>query len=91
MQAVLIRQSLIITRATLDDAKGILELQHLAYQSEATLYNDFSIPPLRQTLAELENEFETKTILKVVENKRLLGSVRFYEREETCYLERLIV
>lgn len=43
----------IITAASPADAAAILALQKLAYQSEARLYNDFSIPPLLQTLEEL--------------------------------------
>ena len=39
-----------ITQATAEDAAAILALQRLAYQSEAEVYGDFSIPPLTQTL-----------------------------------------
>lgn len=35
-----------ITIAGRDDAAAILELQRLAYQSEAELYQDWNIPPL---------------------------------------------
>ena len=35
------------------DARAILGLQKLAYQSEARLYNDWSLPPLAQTLESL--------------------------------------
>lgn len=45
-----------ILPATLADAPEILALQRLAYQAEARLYADWSIPPLTQTLAELEAE-----------------------------------
>lgn len=41
---------MIIERASLEDAKEILELQKLAYVSEAEIYNDYSIPPMMQTL-----------------------------------------
>lgn len=91
MQSSLPTAAYTIGGATLSDAGVILELQHLAYQSEARLYDDFSIPPLTQTLVELEREFETKTILKAIDKEYLLGSVRFYEKESTCYLERLII
>lgn len=45
-----------ILPATVADAPEILALQRLAYQAEARLYADWSIPPLTQTLAELEAE-----------------------------------
>ena len=32
------------------DAAEILELQRIAYQSEAEIYNDYSIQPLTQSL-----------------------------------------
>ena len=39
-----------ITSAHVDDASEILNLQKLAYRSEAEIYNDWSIAPLHQTL-----------------------------------------
>jgi ech hydrogenase subunit C len=40
------------------DAPEILTLQKIAYQSEAELYGDDSLPALHQTLEDLENDFE---------------------------------
>jgi ech hydrogenase subunit C len=45
-------------RADLSDAPEILALQKIAYQSEAELYGDDSLPALHQTLHELEDDFE---------------------------------
>ena len=45
-----------IARACLSDAAEILSLQRLAYQSEARLYGDWSLPPLIQSLPELIEE-----------------------------------
>ena len=45
-------------RADLSDAPEILALQKIAYQSEAELYGDDSLPALHQTLQELEHDFE---------------------------------
>ncbi len=73
------------------DAAAILELQQLAYQSEARLYNDFNIPPLTQTLNELKSDFISKIFLKVQVKRKIIGSVRGYQRESICYVERLIV
>jgi hypothetical protein len=42
---------MMITQAAAADAAEILALQKLAYQSEAAIYQDYSIPPLTQTLA----------------------------------------
>jgi ribosomal protein S18 acetylase RimI-like enzyme len=80
-----------ITRAFSEDMTTILELQKLAYQSEAQLYNDFSIPPLVQTLDELRNDFFRKLFLKIQIEGKIVGSVRGYQAGDTCYIERLIV
>ena len=47
-----------------------------AYQSEAELYGDWSIPPLTQTLSSLEAEFTDTIFLKAEIHGRLVGSVR---------------
>lgn len=80
-----------IVKASIEDASVLLELQKLAYRSEAVLYNDFSIPPLVQTLEGLKEEFSTKTVLKAVLGDQLVGSVRGWEKNATCFVERLVV
>jgi len=55
-----------ITKASIIDTKEILCLQKIAYQSEAAIYNDYSIPPLLQTLAEINNEFASKIFFKTI-------------------------
>ncbi|MBI5817529.1 MAG: GNAT family N-acetyltransferase [Verrucomicrobia bacterium] len=82
---------LTIDRATLEDAETILALQKLAYQSEAKLYNDWSLPPLTQTLESLGEEFRTSVILKATEDNRIVGSVRAKVSGGTCAIGRLIV
>lgn len=83
--------SLPITRATIEDAQEILNLQKLAYQSEAAIYQDYTIPPLTQTLPEMEAELQNQLFLKAVESERIVGSVRAYLQQGTCYIGRLIV
>ena len=80
-----------IVRASAEDAACILELQKLAYRSEAAIHNDFTISPLLQTLDDLRGEFASKTILKAILNEQLVGSVRACEQDGTCCVERLIV
>ncbi|MEW6521705.1 MAG: GNAT family N-acetyltransferase [Thermodesulfobacteriota bacterium] len=81
----------IITEADLADAGVILELQRTGYQSEAQLYNDFNLPPLTQTLAELRASFADHTILKAVVADRIVGTVRAREEAGTCRIGRLTV
>jgi len=80
-----------IERAMISDAEEILILQKLAYRSEAEIYNDFNIPPLVQTLESIEKDFENQYFLKTVMNGKIIGSVRAYTKEGTCYIGRLIV
>lgn len=80
-----------VVRAELTDAQAILRLQKLAYQSEARLYGDWSIPPLTQTLEDLRREFDHKTVLKVQRDGVIVGSVRAALRNGVCEIGRLIV
>ena len=64
----------------------------MSYRSEAELYNDYSIQPLKQTLEELIEEFEGSTLLKAVVDGRIIGSVRARLNERSiCQIGKLIV
>ncbi len=80
-----------ILAAESKDAKEILKLQVLAYQSEAKLYNDWSLPALTQTLDSLYQEFEDSVILKAIINNQIVGSVRAKVDNDVCKIGRLIV
>ena len=83
---------MIITKATKEDLSEILQLQYLSYQSEAKLLNNFDIPPLKQTLQEVQNEYDNGTRLKVLDdNNRIIGSVRGYIENGTLYIGKLFV
>lgn len=82
---------MIIAQATAADAAEILDLQKLAYQSEAALYQDYAIPPLLQTLAEITAEFQSRHFLKAIAQGRIQGSVRAHQEQGTCHIGRLIV
>lgn len=81
----------LIERAGQNDLADILALQKLAYQSEAAIWNDYTIPPLIQTIEEITDEFARQHFLKSVLDGRIVGSVRAYQRDGTCYIGRLIV
>ncbi|HKE92737.1 MAG TPA: GNAT family N-acetyltransferase, partial [Povalibacter sp.] len=80
-----------IEMAEVADAAAILVLQKLAYQSEAHLYDDWSIPPLTQSLDSLQAEFAVATVLKAVADATIVGSVRAQQTADTCSIGRLIV
>lgn len=80
-----------IMKATVSDASEIHSLQRLAYISEAELYNNYEIEPLMQPVAEVEKVFEHHLVLKYLYHGKIVGSVRAYESEKTCYIGRLMV
>ncbi len=80
-----------LSRAHAGDAAAILELQKLAYQSEARLYDDWNLPPLTQTLDSMRAEFDGGVVLKACLNARIVGSVRAREADGACHVGRLIV
>lgn len=80
-----------IESATAADAEAILLLQKTAYQSEAAIYDDFSLPPLTETLDQLRGLFPSHRFLKAVAGQQIVGSVRGVVREGACQIGRLIV
>ena len=65
-----------ISKAGIDDLKEILALQYLAYQSEAKLFGNKDIPPLKETIEEVVEEYKAGIILMMTdENNRMVGSV----------------
>lgn len=80
-----------IQEAKPQDCEEIIFLQKAAYESEAKLYNDWTLPPLLQTPDSLREELETSLILKGVEGKKIVGSVRAKLVADTCHIGRLIV
>jgi len=83
---------MVIAKAEITDLEQILDIQYLAYQSEAILYNDFSILPLTQTIDEVRQEYEKGIFLKVTNsNGDTVGSVRAFIDNDTAYIGRLIV
>jgi len=80
-----------IIQAAVKDAEEILKLQRLAYRSEAELYNDYEISPLKQTINEMLGQFKTHLFLKAASKGQIIGTVRAYEKDGTCYVRRLAV
>ena len=81
----------VITKAEPADLSDILRLQYLAYQSEAELFGSRDIPPLRQTLDEVIEEYNRGIILKMTDGDKIIGSVRAKECDSTVYIGKLMV
>ena len=83
---------MIIIKAEKEDLQKILDLQYLAYQSEARLFDNQDIPPLKQTLADVEYEYQKGMILKALdEGETIIGSVRAFCDSGTVYIGKLMV
>ena len=80
-----------IELSAIRDAEEILRLQKLAFRSEAAFYNDFTIPPLIQTLDGMLADIKTKIVLKLTVDGAIIGSVRGYVKDKTGHIGRLIV
>ncbi len=82
---------MLIEIANVKDAQAILDLQKLAYQSEAAITGDYTIPPLVQSLEEMEQDFQKQVVLKATIDGKIIGSVRGYVQRGACAIGRLIV
>ncbi|MCQ2437328.1 MAG: GNAT family N-acetyltransferase [Clostridia bacterium] len=74
-----------------DELPEILALQYLAYRSEAIIAGTDDIPPLKQTLEEVQAEYEVGTVFTVKDGERIVGSVRIKEKDGTVYVGKLMV
>lgn len=82
----------IIKNAERADLPEILQLQYLAYQSEADLFGSRDIPPLKQILDEVIVEWNSGVILKMTDDTNaIIASVRAIERDGTVYIGKLMV
>lgn len=80
-----------IKKALLEDLPEIMDLQKRCYVENAERYNDYNISPLTQTLEEVEKEHIHGTILKAVIESKIVGSIRAYEKEGSCFIGKIIV
>ena len=82
---------MLIAKAERRDLPAILALQKIAYQSEAALLNNCEIPPLKQMLEDVSEEFEHGVMLKGMLDGKIIGSVRASSDGHTCYVGKLVV
>jgi ribosomal protein S18 acetylase RimI-like enzyme len=80
-----------IERADYRDLEEILDLQKRCYLSESEIYDDPAIPPLTQTLGEIEEEHKSHRFYKITTDGKIIASVRAREDEGTCFIGKLIV
>ena len=81
-----------ILKAEKKDLKEILQVQYAAFRKEAEDFNDFEIEPMTQTVAILEEEYNTCTFLKVLNNEgKIIASTRGHIENGTSYIGKTFV
>ena len=80
-----------IERAGPADAGEILTVQRAGYVTEAQLYGDPFLPPLVDSLDRVLEVIKSATVLKAVEDDRIIGAVRGQVSGATCVVGRLVV
>lgn len=63
-----------IKKAQKEDLEKILELQYLSYRSEAKLFGNMDIPPLKQTVEEVYDDKQAMRAFQQIPQIVLSGS-----------------
>ena len=74
-----------------EDAGEVLTLQRAAFVQEAQIYGTPQLPPLTQTLAELEAELVDNLGCVAVDGTRIVGAVRARRDGELLLVGRLTI
>jgi len=85
------RSSFVIQSACVEDVDEILDLQKIAYLSEGKLHGDMRIPPLVQTRDDWIAQFMPGVTLKLVQDGKIVGSVKGHQVGSCCSIGRLMV
>ncbi|MDR1679242.1 MAG: GNAT family N-acetyltransferase [Prevotellaceae bacterium] len=80
-----------VQKALYEDLPDILNLQKLAFRSEAELYGCLSIEQMTQTTDSILSDFQNYTFWKAVFESKIVGSVKAYSENGICSVARLIV
>jgi ribosomal protein S18 acetylase RimI-like enzyme len=82
---------LIITQAQKEDLPAILDVQKQAFMEVARIFHLKTMPQIEQTLESITDEFNKFIFLNASANGKIVGSVRAYKKDNTCYIHRLVV
>lgn len=80
-----------ITAIVDSDAGEVLTVQRAAFVSEAAIYGSVDMPPLTQTLTELEAELRSESGFTARIGGRLVGAIRFVERDGMLLIGRIAI
>lgn len=73
------------------DAGEVLTVQRAAFVSEAAIYGSVDMPPLTQTLPELEAELRSESGFTARVDGRLVGAIRFVEKDDLLLIGRIAI
>jgi GNAT superfamily N-acetyltransferase len=84
-------QDVVLTRISPEDAGEVLTIQRAAFVSEALIYGDPDMPPLVQTLEELEAELQDAGGWVARVDGRLVGAIRTREADGVLLIGRIAI
>lgn len=82
---------IVISPISDQDAGEVLTAQRAAFVSEAAIYGSVDMPPLTQSLSELEAELRSESGLTARIDGRLVGAIRFVERDGMLLIGRIAI
>lgn len=80
-----------ISKAVKEDLQKILTLQKICYKETETRYEDYELPPMTETVENMQRIFPETCFFKAVIENDIVGSIRAYDKDGTCYIGRVIV
>lgn len=80
-----------LSRISASDAGEVLTVQRAAFVSEAAIYGSVDMPPLTQTLSELEAELRAESGFTARIDGRLVGAIRFVEQDDVLLIGRIAI
>lgn len=84
-------RNIVISHISEADAGEVLTVQRAAFVSEAAIYGSVDMPPLTQTLTELEAELRAESGLTARIDGRLVGAIRFVEKDGMLLIGRIAI
>jgi len=85
------KPEIVISPISDEDAGEVLTVQRAAFVSEAAIYGSVDMPPLTQTLSELEVELRAESGFTARIGGRLVGAIRFVERDDMLLIGRIAI
>ena len=83
--------AVVVRPMVVGDVDAVLAVQRAAFSIEAQLYDDPSLPPLRESREQLVNELDSSLGLVALDGVSVVGSVRVRVEGRSLHIARLSV